>query len=157
MEKRDIVEVAEELGIELTFHDGVQNPYYTAFCPLHHNVNTPSFAIFPAVQRFYCYTCAPEGGDVVDLIMRKEGLTFKQAKARVLIEQTAEDVFLSTLAKGQSSQNDTHLLQMRAARLNDPPRRLNFQTSQRILRRFDELIAKDRWQEADRLLRSVGV
>lgn len=156
MNKRDIVEVAEELGIELTYHDGVDRPYYTAFCPLHSNTKTPSFAIFPKVQRFYCYNCAPEGGDVVDLIMRKENLTFNQAKKRVMFELSSEEAFISNLSKTQTTV-DTHLLQMRAAQLNDRPRRLNFQTAQRILRRFDELLERDRWLEADRLLRSAGV
>lgn len=154
--KRDIVEVAEELGIELTFHEGYENPYYTAFCPLHDNTKTPAFAIYPAVQRFYCYACTPEGGDVIDLIMRKEGITFKQAVKKVCYELTPEDTLLKALEKNQHTP-DMHFLQMRACKLNDTPRRLNFQTAQRILKRFDTLMSKGRWVEADQLLRTAGV
>lgn len=154
--KRDIVEVAEELGIELTYHEGVDRPYYTAFCPLHDNKRTPSFAIYPNVQRFYCYNCTPGGGDVIELVRRKNGMSFKEALKIAGLELTPEEQFVKQLA-GQQKPLDMHFLQMRACRLNDHPRRLNFQTAQRILRRFDELMEYDRWVEADRLLRTVGV
>lgn len=155
-EKRDIIEVAEELGIELTLHEGYDRPYYTAFCPLHDNTKTPAFVIYPNIQRFYCYGCTPEGGDVIDLIRRKEGLSFKQALKRVTLELTAEDNLIKNL-KATEPSLDLGFLHARAARINDPPRRLNFQTAQRILKQFDELLAVGRWSEADRLLRRVGV
>jgi DNA primase len=154
-DKRDIVEVAEELGIELTYHEHTDRPYYMGFCPLHDNVKTPAFVIFPRIQRFYCYGCTPEGGDVIDLIRKKEGLSFKQAVQRVTIALTAEDSFLKRL-KQNTNTVDLNYLQIRAMKLNDEPRRLNFNTVQRLYQQFDFLISENRWLEADHLLRKVG-
>lgn len=155
-EKRDIVEVAEELGIELQHHEGFDRPYYTAFCPLHDNKRTPAFAIFPHIQRFYCYTCCPEGGDVIDLVRKMNGLTFQQALKVVTLDLSPEEAAVRQF-KAAESTVDTRFLQMRAATINDEPRRLNFNTAQKVFKEFDMLLNNGEWQAADNLLRKVGV
>lgn len=154
--KRDIVEIAEELGIDLTYHDGADKPYYIAFCPLHDNTRTPSFVIYPTVQRFYCYGCTPEGGDVIDLVRAKLGYSYPKARKFATTELANEDAVVQILRETVAT-TDLSFLQLRATKLNDEPRRLNFQTTQGILRRFDMLIEMGNWLEADRMLRTAGV
>jgi DNA primase len=46
---------------------------FTGFCPFHHNVNTPSFVVFPDTQTWKCFGECDEGGDVFNFVMKKEG------------------------------------------------------------------------------------
>ena len=52
---------------------------YTGFCPFHHNVNTPSFAIFPESGTWRCFGACNEGGDIFRFVMKKEGCDFPEA------------------------------------------------------------------------------
>jgi DNA primase len=52
---------------------------YTGFCPFHHNVNTPSFVIFPDTQTWKCFGECDEGGDVFSFVMKREGWEFSEA------------------------------------------------------------------------------
>jgi DNA primase len=45
-------------------------------CPFHEE-KTPSFHVRPAMQRWYCFSCA-EGGDVISYIMKKTGADFTE-------------------------------------------------------------------------------
>ena len=52
---------------------------FTGFCPFHHNVNTPSFVVFPDTQTWKCFGECDEGGDVFSFVMKKEGWDFAEA------------------------------------------------------------------------------
>ena len=43
---------------------------YTGFCPFHHNVNTPSFVVFPDTQTWKCFGECDEGGDAFSYVMK---------------------------------------------------------------------------------------
>ena len=60
---------------------------YTGFCPFHHNVNTPSFVVFPDTQTWKCFGECDDGGDVFSFVMKREGWEFSEA-LRVLAERT---------------------------------------------------------------------
>lgn len=52
---------------------------FTGFCPFHHNVNTPSFVVFPDTQTWKCFGECDEGGDLFNFVMKKEGWDFAEA------------------------------------------------------------------------------
>jgi len=52
---------------------------YTGFCPFHHNVNTPSFVVFPDTQTWKCFGECDEGGDAFSYVMKREGWDFSEA------------------------------------------------------------------------------
>ncbi len=52
---------------------------YSGFCPFHHNVNTPSFVVFPDTQTWKCFGECDEGGDVFSYVMKREGWDFAEA------------------------------------------------------------------------------
>jgi len=45
------------------------------FCPLHANVNTPSFTVYPKQQSWWCYGCQ-QGGDVLEFLGKIEDEDF---------------------------------------------------------------------------------
>lgn len=55
--------------------------YLMGRCPFHED-RTPSFALYPQNQRFYCYGCRVYG-DVIEFLMRAEKLSFRQALERL--------------------------------------------------------------------------
>jgi hypothetical protein len=73
LEKPDIVETLLNEAVELK----KRGRYFWALCPLHPD-KIPSFKIDPNKQLFYCFGCN-EHGDVVDLIQKYRGLSFKDA------------------------------------------------------------------------------
>jgi len=52
---------------------------YTGFCPFHHNVNTPSFVVFPDTQTWRCFSECDDGGDIFSFTMKREGWEFSEA------------------------------------------------------------------------------
>ena len=52
---------------------------FTGFCPFHHNVNTPSFVVFPDTQTWKCFGECDEGGDLFNFVMKREGWEFAEA------------------------------------------------------------------------------
>ena len=52
---------------------------HTGFCPFHHNVNTPSFVVFPDTQTWKCFGECDDGGDIFSFVMKKEGWEFTEA------------------------------------------------------------------------------
>jgi DNA primase len=46
-------------------------------CSLHHETS-PSFTVYPENRSWYCFGCH-RGGDVFDLVMAKENLSFREA------------------------------------------------------------------------------
>jgi len=59
---------------------------YTGFCPFHHNVNTPSFVVFPDTQTWKCFGECDDGGDVFSFVMKKEGWEFSET-LKILAER----------------------------------------------------------------------
>jgi DNA primase len=49
-----------------------------ALCPFHPDTN-PSFAINLEGGGFFCFSCGEKGGDVVDFVMKRYGMSFKAA------------------------------------------------------------------------------
>ena len=52
---------------------------YSGFCPFHHNVNTPSFVVFPETGTWRCFGQCNEGGDIFRFVMKKENWDFGEA------------------------------------------------------------------------------
>ncbi len=52
---------------------------FSGFCPFHHNVNTPSFVVFPDTQTWKCFGECDQGGDLFSFAMKKEGWDFAEA------------------------------------------------------------------------------
>lgn len=71
--KPDIIQTIEKEGVELK----QRGRYHWACCPLH-SERTPSFAVNPEKQRFYCYGCHASG-DSIEFIMKYKGLSFPDA------------------------------------------------------------------------------
>lgn len=73
--KPDILAVMEREGIEVKR----RGRDFWAPCPFHAD-KTPSFKIAPEKQRFHCFGCGVHG-DVVDFIMKRHDVNFKDALA----------------------------------------------------------------------------
>ncbi|MEW6404516.1 MAG: DNA primase [Chloroflexota bacterium] len=64
---------------------------YSGFCPFHHNVRTPAFAVFPDTGTWRCFGECNEGGDIFSFVMKKEGWDFPTA-LRELAEQAGVEL-----------------------------------------------------------------
>lgn len=51
--------------------------HLAALCPFHEE-KTPSFVVFPKTQSYHCFGCGAHG-DVIDFLMRLDGLGFRDA------------------------------------------------------------------------------
>lgn len=71
--KPDIITVLEREGIELR----QRGRLWWSCCPFH-DEKTPSFAVNPDRQTFNCFGCN-EHGDVVDFIIKRHVVNFKEA------------------------------------------------------------------------------
>jgi len=69
---QNIIAIARSYGLKLL----KSGRNYKALCPFH-NEKTASFTIYPP-SRFYCFGCN-EKGSVIDLVMKMENCTFKEA------------------------------------------------------------------------------
>lgn len=76
----ELVAVAEARGLKLTR----QGKDYVGLCPFH-DEKEPSFHVTPAKNLFHCFGCGA-AGSVIDFVMRKDGLTFRQAVDKLLTE-----------------------------------------------------------------------
>ena len=72
IEAADLVTVVSEY-VQLT----MKGTKWWGCCPFHKE-KTPSFQVTPTMQMWYCFGCH-EGGNVIDFIMKAEGLTFRDA------------------------------------------------------------------------------
>ena len=78
-ENISIAEVCRSRGIELTKHG---NRDLIGKCPLHQDEN-PSFVVSPHKNLFHCMGCGA-AGSVIDLVMKLDGLDFRQAVDNLL-------------------------------------------------------------------------
>ncbi len=79
---------------------------FTGFCPFHHNVNTPSFVVFPDTQTWKCFGECDEGGDVFSFVMKKEGWDFAEALRNLADRAGIELKPLTPEAKEEQEEGD---------------------------------------------------
>ncbi len=96
----DIVDLVSE-SVELR-HSGKN---YSGFCPFHHNVNTPAFAVFPNTQTWHCFGECDDGGDIFSFVMKKEGWEFQEA-LQYLADRAG--VTLEPLSPEQKEKQEEH-------------------------------------------------
>jgi len=95
-EKLDIVDIVGETT-KLTR----KGNRYWGLCPFHEE-KTPSFSVTPERNMFYCFGCHA-GGDVFSFVMKREGLSFKEA-----LEKLAERAGIKLIATtGKSKDFDS--------------------------------------------------
>lgn len=99
-DRLDIVDIVGE-SVELR-HSGKN---YTGFCPFHHNVNTPSFVVFPDTQTWHCFGECDDGGDIFNFVMKRDGWDFSEA-LRQLAERAG--VQLEPLTPEQQEEKEEH-------------------------------------------------
>ncbi len=75
----DIVDLVSEAGVKLR-HAGKN---YTGFCPFHDNKHTPAFVVWPESGTWRCFGQCNEGGDIFKFVMKREGIDFKEALAKL--------------------------------------------------------------------------
>lgn len=136
--------------------------YYTGFCPVHENVNTPALVVYPndgpESAKWVCFAgCTkPEGGDVIDFIMAVEGISFKEALKFVTQQIQPSRAFLRELEQEKTKDvlETIVLFTLRQAELVD---RLGVIESLGILQEVDEMIMERRFVYADKILSRCGV
>lgn len=52
---------------------------YTGFCPFHDNMRTPALAVWPESGTWKCFGVCDSGGDVINWVMRRERMEFREA------------------------------------------------------------------------------
>jgi hypothetical protein len=67
--KKDIKEVVESYGVKLW---AIGEDIYRGACPMHTNLNTPSFTVYTATQSYFCFG-ESIGGDTANFISHMEG------------------------------------------------------------------------------------
>jgi DNA primase len=75
----DIVELITQSGVKLR----KTGRNYTGFCPFHPNKHTPAFVVWPETGTWRCFGECNEGGDIFKFVMKKEGIDFREALARL--------------------------------------------------------------------------
>ena len=79
MAKKTIKEVVESYGVKLwPIGEGILR----GSCPMHTNLNTPSFTVYTSTDSYFCFG-ESIGGDVANLISRMEGISYAEAKQRI--------------------------------------------------------------------------
>lgn len=80
------VDIVRLIGRELRLSR--RGSEYVALCPFH-DEDTPSFAVIPRKNAFYCFGCKAGGGPI-DWVMQREGLGFREAVERLAAEDGVE-------------------------------------------------------------------
>jgi len=79
---------------------------FTGFCPFHHNVNTPSFVVFPDTQTWRCFSECDEGGDIFSYTMKREGWEFAEALRNLADRAGVELKPLTPQAQEEQEENE---------------------------------------------------
>lgn len=82
-------EIVESYNVKLwPIGDGI----YRGFCPMHHNVNTPSFTVYEHSNSWFCYG-EGEGGPPEHFVARMENISITEARKIVQGEvSVVEDI-----------------------------------------------------------------
>src|SRR5690349_7717939 len=74
--KKSIREVVESYNVKLwPIGEGVLR----GFCPMHNNVNTPSFTVYEKTNSFFCFG-ESIGGDAANFVSKMNGISYAEAK-----------------------------------------------------------------------------
>lgn len=77
--KKTIVEVVESYGVKLwAIGDGILR----GSCPMHKNVNTPSFTVYVNTDSYFCFG-EGIGGDTANFLSKMENISYAEAKKLV--------------------------------------------------------------------------
>jgi CHC2 zinc finger len=77
--KKTIREVVESYGVRLWYiGDGILR----GACPMHKNVNTPSFTVYEHTESYFCFG-ESIGGDTANFISHMENISYAEAKRLV--------------------------------------------------------------------------
>lgn len=149
--KEDILEVISRYT-DLTPHNG--GKYYTGFCPLHDNSNTPALVVYPndspEDSQWLCFGCHPDSSDVIEFVMLAEECSFKQAVAICARVLTPIDALIKELGRTDSGVYcDLPTFSLRAYEV---VKRYNLGDAQRILKQLDEFLAQGNVLQADKWL-----
>lgn len=158
--KKDIIEVFEKIlpEVELVYSES-DKPFYIGKCPFHNDRN-PSFAIFPLTQKWICYSCHPEWGDVIDLVRTRYGCGFVEAQ-RIACTEVANETFLfqslmdsaRKVEKQSTPYKESHVLA-----IIDRIRELQ-KKKPRVLRqnlaKFDILFKQDAYMSIEQFIRKL--
>jgi len=79
---------------------------FTGFCPFHHNINTPSFVVFPDTQTWRCFSECDEGGDIFSYTMKREGWEFTEALRNLADRAGVELKPLTPEAQEEQEENE---------------------------------------------------
>jgi hypothetical protein len=87
--KKTIREVVESYGVKLWYiGDGILR----GACPIHVNINTPSFTVYEHTDSFFCFG-ESIGGDTANFISHMEGISYAEAKKLVDGEVSFQEDF----------------------------------------------------------------
>ena len=96
-EKRDIVDLLMEDGVDLTpvFY-GSEVKYYKGLCPLHDDSN-PSFCVYPKTQKWVCWSCSPRADDSIAYFQQRHEWSFGKAREHCCTRIDAATVLKRTV------------------------------------------------------------
>jgi DNA primase len=100
----DIVDLVSETGVKLR----KTGKNYTGFCPFHANKHTPAFVVWPETGTWRCFGECNEGGDIFKFLMKKDGLDFREALAR-LAARAGVELPVYTAEKPEQKEAYDHL------------------------------------------------
>ncbi|MDO5028502.1 MAG: DNA primase [Bacillota bacterium] len=137
---------------------------YKGLCPFH-GEKTPSFTVSPQKKIYKCFGCG-EGGNVINFVMKMEGLSFPEAckklgdqygveiKSRGNIDRTRTDFLnqMYEINREVAAYYMKNLSQAKQALLYLDKRNIG----PRAVRRFGLGYAKDSWDDLVNYLKSLG-
>jgi DNA primase len=154
LKKKDIEEVVGEV-VELSEQGTSARPYLKGLCPFHDDTD-PSFIVFPGIQKFICYSCHPELGDVVEFVKLLKGVSYEEAEKLASDLITPEEAFVKVVTDKDHS--DLHIdNKLVARRIHMLHEKYPFEEVMRIMSRYDVATAKGQWMVAESILRKAGV